>query len=110
MHKIECLRTCNSSLDISIFTYDTFLERIEPINYHYCQIIVILQKFEPLGLCRCQKYNIVCIKMEKNTFNNYLRVKVTSNHKTMDITGFPSPPKKWSPPEVCSPFHEGYGG
>ena len=29
--------------------------------------------------------------MEKNTFNNYLRVKMTSDHKNMDINGFSDP-------------------
>ena len=27
-------------------------------------------------------------KMEKNTFNNYLRVKLTSNHQIKDRNGF----------------------
>ena len=29
--------------------------------------------------------------MEKNTFNNYLRVKMTSDYKNMDINGFSDP-------------------
>ena len=80
-----------SAPNLSIFTYATFLERMQLIDYHYCQIIVIIQIFEPLGLCRCQKYHILSLKREKNTFNNYLRVKMTSNHINMDINGFFGP-------------------
>ena len=29
--------------------------------------------------------------MEKNTCNNYVRVKMTSDHKNMDINGFSDP-------------------
>ena len=29
--------------------------------------------------------------MEKITFNNYLRVKITSDYKNMDINGFSGP-------------------
>ena len=29
--------------------------------------------------------------MEKNTYNNYLRVKMTSDHIKMDINGFSGP-------------------
>ena len=29
--------------------------------------------------------------MEKNNFNNYLRVKLTSNHDNMDSNGFSDP-------------------
>ena len=70
-----------------------FLVRIELIDYYYCQRIVIIKRFEPLGLCRCQKYNIFSLKREKNTFINYLRVKMTSNHINMDIDGFSGPQK-----------------
>ena len=34
------------------------------------------------------KYHIFSLKMEKNTYNNYLRVKMTSDHINMDINGF----------------------
>ena len=30
--------------------------------------------------------------MEKNTFNNYFRVKMTLDHTNMDINGFSDPP------------------
>ena len=42
-------------------------------------------------MCRCQKYHIFSLKIEKNTFNNYLRVKMTSNHINMDMNGFYGP-------------------
>ena len=37
------------------------------------------------------KYHIFSLKMEKNTYNNYLRVKMTSDHINMDINGFSDP-------------------
>ena len=37
------------------------------------------------------KYHIFSLKMEKNTYNNYLRVKMTSDHINMDINGFSGP-------------------
>ena len=49
MHKIFFLRTCNLAPNLSIFTYDTFLERIKLIDYHICQKIVIILRFRPLG-------------------------------------------------------------
>ena len=91
MHKIYFLRTCNLAPNLSIFTYDTFLERIKLTDYHICQKIVIILRFRPLGQYQFQKHHIFCLKMEKNNFNNYLRVKLTSNHGNMDSKGLSDP-------------------
>ncbi len=48
-HKIKILRTNNSAPNVSIFTYDTFLERRELIDYHYYLIIYIIQNFVSIG-------------------------------------------------------------
>ena len=41
LHKIIISKAYNSAPNLSILTYDVFLERIELIDYHYCQRIVI---------------------------------------------------------------------
>ena len=40
--KIIISKAYNSAPNLSILTYDVFLERIELIDYHYCQKIVII--------------------------------------------------------------------
>ena len=42
LHKIIISKAYNSAPNLSILTSDVFLERIELINYHYCQKIVII--------------------------------------------------------------------
>ena len=42
LHKIIISKAYNSAPNLSILTYDGFLERIELIDYHYCQKIVII--------------------------------------------------------------------
>ena len=42
LHKIIISKAYNSAPNLSIFTYDTILERIQLIDYHYCQSIVII--------------------------------------------------------------------
>ena len=37
----------SKALNLSIITYDTFLESLELINYHYCQIIVTFNDLDP---------------------------------------------------------------
>ena len=42
LHKIIISKAYNSAPNLSILTFDVFLERIELIDYHYCQKIVIV--------------------------------------------------------------------
>ena len=41
-HKIIISKAYNSAPNLSILTYDVFLERIELIDDYYCQTIVII--------------------------------------------------------------------
>ena len=41
LHKIIISKAYNSAPNLSILTNDVFLERIELIDYHHCQKIVI---------------------------------------------------------------------
>ena len=42
LHKIIISKADSSAPNLSILTFDVFLERVELIDYHYCQQIVII--------------------------------------------------------------------
>ena len=66
--------------NLNIWCSVTFLEWTDFIDYHYGQIIVMIQRFKPLRFIFSQK-------IEKNSCNNCLRVEMTTDHTKLYING-----------------------